>query len=270
MNEYNRGEHRYSGIIPPLVTPLDEHGKVCEQSVKNLIDVVSPYAAAVMPTLSSGEGWALHDKQWEAMVQFTLKHSLGLPVLAGIEYETTEKVVAKARVAQSMGVDAVVVTTPFGKNITQEQIYRHFEQIRDVGILVFIYNEQAISGNSIGYDTMERICGLGNIVGIKEASGSADFTKRLVKRLVDSGIDVPVFQGWEHLCYQSNGVDGYILPLSNLEPRLCSEMLENPTAEKQSDIDTLCRKYNITGSDWYVWLKKELHQRGIIATERAI
>lgn len=256
----------YSGIIPPLVTPVDYNGNVCEQSVKNLVDLVKPYSTALMPTLSSGEGWALSDKQWEDMVRFTLSHSSGLPVLAGVEYKTTQEVVEKTRIAKRMGVDAVVVTTPFKKGITQEEIYRHFEQIKEAEISIFIYNEKTISGNSIEYDTIFRIFRLGNIVGIKEASGSADFTRRLV----DSGIEVPVFQGWEYLCYQSKGVDGYILPLANLEPRICSEMLKNPTAEKQEEINSLCKKYNITGDDWYVFLKKELHQRGIITTERTV
>ncbi len=256
----------YSGIIPPLVTPVDNNGDVCEQSVKNLVDFVGPYSTALMPTLSSGEGWALSDKLWEDMVRLTIKHSSGLPVLAGVECRTTDKVVERARKAQSFGVDAVVVTTPFEKDISQDEIYRHFERIKDAGVPVFIYNEKAISGNSIEYETIERICRLGNIVGIKEASGSADFTKRLVC----SGLKVPIFQGWEHLCCQSKGVEGYILPLANLEPKVCLEMLKNPTVEKQNEIGSLCKKYNILGDDWYVFLKKELQRRGIITTERAI
>ncbi|MBU0460132.1 MAG: dihydrodipicolinate synthase family protein [Nanoarchaeota archaeon] len=256
----------YSGIIPPLVTPIDHNGNVCEQSVKNLVDFVRPYSTALMPTLSSGEGWALNNQQWEDMIKFTIKHSSGLPVLAGVEYKTTEEVVEKARKAQRLSVDAIVVTTPFEKDISQDEIYQHFEQIKKVGVPVFIYNEEAISGNSIESETIERICRLGNIVGIKEASGSADFTKRLV----DSGLEIPVFQGWEHLCYQSEGVEGYIVPLANLEPRVCLEMLRNPTAEKQNEIDSLCKRYNILGEDWYVFLKKELKQRGTITTERAI
>ena len=256
----------YSGIIPPLVTPVDYNGNVCERSVKNLVDFVRPHSTALMPTLSSGEGWALNDKQWEDMIRLTIKHSLGMPVLAGVEYRTTKEVVDRVRKAQRLGVDAVVVTTPFGKDITQDEIYQHFQQIKEVGVPVFIYNEEAISENSIEYETMERICRSGKIVGIKEASGSADFTRRLV----DSGLEVPVFQGWEHLCYQSKGVDGYIVPLANLEPRVCSEMLRNPTAEKQNEIDSLCKKYNILGEDWYVFLKKELLQRGTITTERVI
>ena len=41
---------------------------VCEQSVRKLIEFVSPYSSALMPTLSSGEGWALSVKQFKDMI----------------------------------------------------------------------------------------------------------------------------------------------------------------------------------------------------------
>jgi len=254
------------GIIPPLVTPVNHDGNVSEQSVKQLIESVSPYSSALMPTLSSGEGWALSNKQFEEMIKFTVKYSK-LPVFAGIEFKTTEEVIEKAKIAKSLGADAIVITTPFKRNITQEEIYEHFKKIKDkVNIPIFIYNEHAVSGNSISFETIVKICQLGNIIGIKEASGSADFTQKLVQ----IGLNIPIFQGWEHLCFESKGAEGYILPLSNLEPKLCFEMLKNPTEKKQREINLLCEKYNISDDDWYVFLKKELHKRGIITTERVI
>ena len=258
---------KYAGIIPPLVTPIDENENVCEQSVKKLIHFVKPHSTALMPTLSSGEGWALSEKQFVDMIRYTVKYALGLPVLAGVEYKTTKEVVEKARVAKELGVDAIVVTTPFEKNITQEEIYTHFKKIRDeIDVPIFIYNEEAISGNSIEYETIVRICKLGNIVGIKEASGNPDLTNKLI----DSDLGVPIFQGWEHLCYQTNGVNGHVVPLENIDPQACSDMLENPTEENQKRVNELCEQYNITGDDWYIHLKKELQQRGIIATARVI
>ncbi len=253
-------------IIPPLVTPLDNNWNVCEQSVKRLIEFVSPYSSALMPTLSSGEGWALSDKQFEDMIKFTINYSK-LPVFAGVEFKTTGAVIEKAKIAKSLGVQAIVITTPFKKDITQGEIYEHFKRIKnEVDVPIFIYNEHAISGNSISFNTLVKICKLGGIVGIKEASGFAEFTLRLVQ----ARLNVPIFQGWEHLCFESKGIDGYILPLSNLEPKICFEMLKSPTKEKQREINLFCEKYNLSGDDWYVFLKKELHKRRIITTPGVI
>jgi 4-hydroxy-tetrahydrodipicolinate synthase len=266
LRMYSENEKNLSGLIPPLVTPINSKDNVCEQSVKKLINFVLPYSSALMPCLSSGEGWALNDKQWEDMIKFTKKYSSCLPVIAGIESKTTSEVVKKAKKAKKLEVDAIVITTPFEKNISQKKIYTHFKQIEKIGMPIFIYNEEAISGNVIELNTIKKICKLGNIIGIKEASGSVAFTKALI----DLKLNIPIFQGWEHLCYATIGVEGYILPLLNLEPELCLEMLKNPTQSNQDKIDSICKKYNLLNNDWYVSLKKELHKRGIISTARVI
>lgn len=256
----------YQGIIPPLITPLDETGNVDENSVRRLIVYVEAYSTALMPTLSSGEGWALNETQWRDMVVFTKRYAHTKPVLVGILLPTTEETVKRALVAKELNTDAIVITTPFEKNITQDQIFNHFEKIKieTAGMPVFIYNEEVISGNAIILETIKRIINLGNIVGIKEASGSIEFTKQL--READLG--VPIFQGWENLCYESKGVDGYILPLSNLESKLCLEMFENPTQERQTLINNFCEKYNLLGKTWYKELKKELKTRGVISNDK--
>lgn len=258
-------KNKFSGIIPPLITPVDIKGMVCEESVKNLIEFVRPFSTALMPTLSSGEGWALSDKQFEDMIKYTVKYAGGLPVLAGVEYKTTKKVIEKALIAKKIGVDVIVVTTPFKKNITQEEIFKHFKDIKEkVDLPIFIYNEKAISGNDISFNTIKKICKLGNVAGIKEASGSPEFTKKLLV------LKVPVFQGWEHLCCEVGGVVGYIIPLSNIEPKACFEALKKSTKNNQKNINNLCKKYNIEGDDWYVWLKKALHKKGVIKTSNVI
>ena len=96
----------YHGIIPPLVTPLDSAGTVDEDSVRRLILSVAPYASALMPTLSSGEGWALKEEQLFDMVTYTKRYARGAPVLAGVLAPTTEEVLARAKVGMSAGADS--------------------------------------------------------------------------------------------------------------------------------------------------------------------
>ena len=255
----------YKGIIPPLITPLDTKGNVSEKSIKKLIEYVRPYASALMPTLSSGEGWALDDKEFVDMIRFTMKYARGLPVLAGVECSTTKKVIERSKIAKKFGIDAIVITTPFTKEISQNTIYAHFKDIAEaVKMPIFVYNEKAISKNAISYKILLRICKLDDIVGIKEASGSAKFTQKLIK----SHLGIPIFQGWEHLCYSSKGVDGYVMPLANIEPKLCYEMFNNPSMRDQKRINALCKQYNLLDERWYFFLKQELVNRAVIDTAR--
>lgn len=256
---------RYRGVIVPLVTPLDERGEVSERSVERLIDSIRPSVSGLMPALTSGEGWRLSEAQWGDMVAATRHHARGLPVLAGVQVEDTAGVIERARLGMELGVDAVVVTTPFRKDATQDEIYEHYRAIREaLPVPIFVYNEAALSGNEIELDTMLRICRIPDVVGIKESSGSVEFTNRLVA--AETG--VPVFQGWENLLAQTPGVDGYVLPLANLEPALCAAMLTAPSPELQARIDAVCEQHELLGDEWYASLKRELVRRGVIDTAK--
>lgn len=254
----------YHGIIPPLVTPLNNACAVDEGSVRRLVSSVAPCSSAFMPTLSSGEGWALNDTQLRDMVTYTKRYANGKPVLAGVLAPTTDAVVSRAQVVMNAGADAIVITTPFGKNIAQEEIVRHFTAVKKGtdNMPLWIYNEELISGNAITLETMKKIVDLGNVVGIKEASGSAAFTAEVMR----ASLGVPIFQGWENLCFESRGVDGYVLPLANIEPQLCFDMFKNPTKEKQQLINNACTTHNLLEKNWYAELKKELQKREVITT----
>lgn len=257
----------YSGTIVPLITPLAETGAVSEQCVRRLIDSIRHQVTALMPTLSSGEGWRLSEQQWHDMVTYTVRHSSGLPVVAGIQLPTTEEVVARAKAAVPLGVAAIAVTTPFAPGLAQDEIYDHYRELREaVPIPLFIYNEEALSGNQIALDTLLRICRLPGVAGIKESSGSAEFTRKLIA----ANLGVPVFEGWENLLYEVPGVAGFIGPLANLEPALCNDMLAAPSLERQHAINAACERYGLFRDDWYRGIKKELCRRGVIDTDAAV
>ncbi|MER8234476.1 dihydrodipicolinate synthase family protein [Streptomyces sp. NPDC101490] len=253
----------YSGTVVPLITPLDEHGTVDEQSLVRLLDHIRGEVTGFMPALTSGEGWKLDARQWQDVVTYTVRHAGGLPVLAGIQLPDTDSVIERARTAAAIGVDAVVVTTPFGTEVTQDRIVEHYRALRAaVDVPVFLYNEEALSGNRIEFDTLLRICETPGIVGIKESSGDAAFTRKTA----EAGTGIPVFEGWENLLVDARGIDGFIGPLANLEPGLCNAMLVDPTPDRQAEINSVCEKYGVFKDDWYRWVKRELHRRGVISS----
>ena len=257
----------YSGTIVPLVTPVDVEGRVDVPSVARLIESLHRDVTALMPALSSGEGWLLDEKQWRDMVAATKTHSHGLPVLAGIQLPETSQVVERAELARELGADAVVVTTPFRAEISQEEIFEHYRKVREaVDVPLFIYNEAAVSGNTIELETLLRIFDLPDVVGIKESSGSAEFTRRLAH----AAHSVPVFEGWENLLLEARGVAGLVGPLANLEPELCNAMLVDPTPERQAEVDAACRRFGVFEDDWYRRVKTELCKRGVISTDLGI
>lgn len=257
----------YSGTIPPLVTPLTANGDVSSRCVRRLIASLHDQVTALMPTLSTGEGWALTGEQWRDMIAATRRHCHNLPVLAGIQLPTASEVIKRSRQATELGCDAIVVSAPYGDQIDQEQIYQHYAIIRaETTIPLFVYNEAQIGGNRIELSTLVRICQLPGIVGIKESSG----TPALTRSIIHAVPGVPVFAGWEHLLLEVPHVAGLIGPLANLEPALCNQMLAAPTAQLQADIVKACQLYGLLTDDWYRSIKIELKRRGILTTDHLV
>ncbi|MEU9132969.1 dihydrodipicolinate synthase family protein [Kitasatospora sp. NPDC048540] len=251
----------YTGTIAPLVTPVDAEGRVHEASVAGLIASIRAEVTGLMPALSSGEGWKLTETQWRDMVTYAVRYADGLPVLAGIHLPDTDAVIERAKVALALGAATAVVTTPFRSDITQEEIYLHYRRIREaVDIPLFLYNEEAVSGNKIELATLLRICELPGIVGIKESSGSAEYTRQAA-----AALSIPVFEGWENLLSDVPGIAGMVGPLANLDPALCNAVLVDPAPDVQKKVDEACERYGIFRDDWYRYVKEELHRREVIA-----
>jgi 4-hydroxy-tetrahydrodipicolinate synthase len=201
------------------------------------------------------------------MVTWTRRFAGGLPVLAGVQLPTTAEVVERARLARQLDVEAVVALPPFGRGLPQDAVRAHYRTIaRESGLPVFLYNEPKLAGTAIELPTLVELCRDGCVVGVKDSGGSGAVTNALIA--VATG--VPVFQGWEHLCLETRGVQGYILPLSNLEAALCRQMFESPSPGRRDEMLRHCAAHDLLGERWYAGMKRELERRGIIASARLV
>lgn len=256
------------GIIPPLVTPLDHAGRVCEVSVKNLIGSLGGGFAALMPVLSSGEGRFVDKSQWRDMVSYAIKYGGGKPVYPGVVRQTTAEVINLGKQATKLGVAGITVTTPFGTEISQAEIYDHFVAIaREIDLPIFLYNEELISGNTIEVETFIKLFETLPICGVKESSGDI----AVFDAITTVAGEIPVFQGWENLALASKQGAGYIFPLANLDCRLCVETyLRTSDGDLQAQINDLCASYGLFEKDWFKRIKIELHRRGIITTAQSV
>ncbi|MEU3691324.1 dihydrodipicolinate synthase family protein [Streptomyces narbonensis] len=255
------------GVIAALVTPFSETGEVSESGVARLLDTLRPHVDALLPNLSTGEGRWLTDGQWEDMLRATVKHAGELPVLAGVLRATTEQVLERARVAADLGAHGLVATSPYGTGVTQGEIYRHFADLAEQsGLPVIVYHGTEVSGNAADFDTLLRICELPSVVGVKDSSGSSDFTRRLV----GARPGARVLAGLEHLLLESGPVDGYVVALANVEPALCADLFAGRLADPEGSLTEACERYGLEKDDWYRWVKTELYRRGVLETDRTV
>ncbi|WP_399933005.1 dihydrodipicolinate synthase family protein [Streptomyces kanamyceticus] len=259
---------RLRGVVVPLVTPVDARHKVCERSVARLMDSLRGRVAGYMPALSTGEGWKLSLKQWIDIVHLTVEHADGAPVLAGVEVGRPAGILARAALAEALGADAIVVPPPFpAADTPRPTLVEHFREIVDKSPLpVFVYHENAVSKMDLDVTALREVCALPGVIGVKESSGDAQFTKELLA----GDVPVPVFQGWEHQIADVPGVQGFVGPLANLEPDTCDEAVTSFSRLSQERVDELSEKYGLLADDWYLHVKTELARRGVISTALAV
>ncbi|MEU5428883.1 dihydrodipicolinate synthase family protein [Streptomyces olivoreticuli] len=256
------------GTLVPLVTPVDEHRRVCAESVERLVRSLRDDVTGYVPALSTGEGWTLTPEQWTDMVRLTVEHADGAPVLAGAALGDVDGILARARLAAGLGADAVVVPPPFpDADGGRRGLVDHFAEVLDGSPLpVFVYHEHVVSGAPLDIDALREVCDLPGIVGVKDSGGSAEFTRDLL----GNAAAVPVFQGWEQLLTRAPGVAGFVGPLANLEPSVCAAALARPGEETQARVDELSERHRLLTDDWYLHVKAELVRRGVIGTALAV
>ena len=250
------------GIFVPLVTPMNRKREVDGKSVKRLVAALEPKVEGFIPCLSTGEGRHMCESLWTRMVEFTLG-SAKLPVIAGIEQERTESVITRAKISISMGIDTVAVLPPFGENVPQEEILKHYMEIAETGVKILVYNKQLMCGTAIDIDTLMRICEIPSVVAVKEGSSDPEFTKKLL----ESVPDVSVMQAWETLLTKIR-THGSIVPLANLDPDLCRAALSLQSREMQKKVDKEVARFHLEAENpkWYESVKEELVKRGLLST----
>lgn len=257
-------KQKLRGIAAPLVTPCDEHGQICEMSVRQLIAALQAHVDVLMPTLSSGEGWKLDDEQWQTMLTYAVRHAQGMPVYPGIIVDDDAHFVQRANFAKQAGAAGVTLPVPSAKSHDPVATLARYRTLAALSPLpIFVYNSEPTDTQE-ALQTLIEICNLPNVVAVKESSRNAS----VAQSLIQAGVKAAVFQGWEDLCLQSPGVDGYAIALVNLEPALCQSMWQVPQAGQQQKIDQYCDQYRLFEEDWYVGLKSELLRRQTLSSAR--
>jgi 4-hydroxy-tetrahydrodipicolinate synthase len=256
------------GVFVPLVTPLDDTGAVCKQSVRQLVACSHAIASGYLPCLTSGEGWLLSQRQWEAMVGCTLEVAPQGSVIVGIERPTTRDVLEHARLARRLGAGAVMLTSPFGADVDQRQIFEHYRQVHDdTGLDVYIYNESTLSRNETAFETLLAVADLPRVVGIKDSVSGGRGTAEIAA-LRSRGL--AYYVGWEHHLATGLPVDGNVVSLANLEPALCKLGLLGADLSVHAEIMRLSEVYSLLSDDWYAHVKRALKARGVIASDRTL
>lgn len=211
---------QFSGVFTALITPF-QNGRVDEVAFQSFVEwQVKEGVHGLVPCGTTGESPTLSHAEHMRVVELCIEAAGGkVPVMAGTGSNSTEEAVVLTKHAQDAGADAALVVAPYYNKPTQEGIYQHFKAIASaVKIPIFVYNIPGRSVINITDETLERLAGIPNIAGVKDATGDLTRPLTLRTRVKDRLIQ---FSGEDMTAigFNAQGGRGVISVTSNIAPR---------------------------------------------------
>jgi len=211
----------FSGSIVAVVTPMLADGRVDFTALDRLVEFhVDNRTDGIVAVGTTGESATLNVEEHIEVVKRVIKTARKrVPIIAGTGGNSTAEAIELTQLAKEAGADACLLVTPYYNKPPQEGLYRHFKLIAEtVAIPQVLYNVPGRTACDMKPETVARLAEISNIVGLKEASGSLDRNKELI-RLVGSKISL--LSGDDDIAVESTiaGFKGVISVTANVAPR---------------------------------------------------
>ena len=233
-------EKKYHGVIPPIVTPVDENENVDEKGFRELIEYcIKGGLHGFLVAGTNGETMQLTQKERTHAIQIMLDQVNGrVPVIAGVMDTSTRRVIENIKALEDMGGTCAAVTPIFyDRHTSQDETVRHFEKIlNETNVDLFIYNIPPFTGIKLTPATVIKIAGLDKkrIVGYKDSAAAyTDFLK-VVAEFKDTPFSVLSGATPQALSGILMGADGFVPALGPAFPELFVDAYE---AAKSKDVD---------------------------------
>ena len=162
------------GSIVALVTPMDSDGAIHWEGLKDLIEWhISSNTVGLVIVGTTGESATLDVSEHVQLIERSVDIASGrIEIIAGTGANSTKEAVYLTNSAKSAGANAALLVTPYYNKPTQEGLYRHYMMIADeVNLPQILYNVPSRTGCDLLNETVLRLVGHQNIVGLKDATG---------------------------------------------------------------------------------------------------
>lgn len=229
------------GSIVALVTPMNNHGEVDFENLKQLVEYhVQAGTDAIVSVGTTGESATLSIEENVKVILKTVEFAAGrIPVIAGTGANATSEAVTMTKLLNNSGIVGCLSVVPYYNKPTQEGMYQHFKAIAEcTDIPQILYNVPGRSGSDLLPETVGRLSAIPNIIGIKEATGDISRVQK-IKQL--AGKDFFVFSGDDASCLEAMklGAEGVISVTSNVAPKAMAEMCRLARQGHFSEAETI-------------------------------
>lgn len=190
---------QFGRLLTAMVTPFDYNGNINYEKTKEVINhLIQNGTEGIIITGTTGESPTLTEDEKVDFIRFVVQYvNKRIPVIAGTGSNNTRASIVLTKKAEAIGVDGVMLVTPYYNKPSQEGMYQHFKTIAESTCLpVMLYNIPGRSAVGMSVETIIRLSKIENITSIKEASGNLDMMTSIIHETDD---DFDLYSGDDSL-----------------------------------------------------------------------
>lgn len=220
------------GIIPPILTPMNEDETINLQELRNQIErMIEGGVHGIFPFGTNGEGYILNEEEKIEVLKATIEQVNGrVPVYAGTGCISTRDTIRMSKKAEELGADVLSIITPSFALASQKELYDHYVEVaKNVDLPIVLYNIPARTGNKLLPETVAKLAkDVPNIMGAKDSSGDWDNLLAYINLTKDLDKDFRVLSGNDSLilpCLEAGGAGG-IAGCANVYPHVLASIYD--------------------------------------------
>lgn len=217
----------FKGVGTAIATPFDSNDNINFDEFKRLVEYqIENGVNAIIVCGTTGEASTMTEEEKQELIRYCVKIvNKRIPVIAGVGSNNTKQVIINEKYAQKIGVDGLLIVTPYYNKTTQEGLIAHYKLIaNNTNLPIILYNVPSRTGVNILPSTYFELSKIKNIVAVKEANG--DISSMLKTKYL-CGDELNIYSGNDDqiLPTLSVGGIGVISVLSNIKPKYTVEMI---------------------------------------------
>ncbi|MFY9482352.1 MAG: 4-hydroxy-tetrahydrodipicolinate synthase [Tissierellaceae bacterium] len=218
----------FKGSGVAIVTPFNEDGTINYEELARLLEFqIENQTDAIIIAGTTGEASTLTDEEQLALIDFTVKKVDGrIPVIAGTGSNDTRHGISLSVEASKLGVDGLLMVTPYYNKCTQGGLIKHFTAMAEkVDVPIILYSVPGRTQVNIEPETVYELSKVDNIVGLKDATGDLAYAVEVMRLC---GPDFALYSGNDDIIVPilSVGGVGVISVLANVVPKETHDMVD--------------------------------------------
>ena len=217
----------FKGSAVALITPFNNNGvdfeklgELIEFHIKNKTD-------AIVICGTTGESTTMSDIEKLSVIKYTVdKVNKRIPVIAGTGSNNTSHSIYLSQEAEKLGVDALLIITPYYNKSNEKGLYLHFEKIaNNTSLPIILYNVPGRTSMNIEPKMVAKLSQIDNIVAIKEASGNLAQVAEIARLVPDN---FAIYSGNDDSIVPllSLGGSGVISVVANILPKETHDLVQ--------------------------------------------